>query len=189
MNIPILQTTRLTLRPFEPGDAPQVERLAGHPEVARFTFVPHPYPTGAALGWIEGQAREAREERQLAWAITRGTELLGCAELARLPGGGAAELGYWLGVEHWHRGYATEAGAEVVRYAFSVLALAQVQATVFTANPASARVLERLGFRLEGTVPGLPGAAPERAASWVYALGRATFGGDRGIPAGSRSHP
>lgn len=169
MIIPILQTARLTLRPFEPGDAPAVEHLAGHPEVARFTFVPHPYPPGAAGGWIEGQAREAREDRQLAWAITAGPELLGCAELALLDGG-AAELGYWLGVEHWHRGYAAEAAGAVVEYAVRVLARPRIQASVFTANPASARVLERLGFSRESTVASPPGAPPERAASWVYAL-------------------
>lgn len=60
-------------------------------------------------------------------------------------------LGYFVGEEHNGRGYATEAVRLAVDYAFDDLALHRVQANVMTKNPRSARVLEKAGFRREGT--------------------------------------
>ena len=66
--------------------------------------------------------------------------------LARL-----AELGYWLGVPYWNKGYATEAARAVVEYGFKVLRLNRIQARHMTNNPASGRVLQKLGMAYEGT--------------------------------------
>jgi ribosomal-protein-alanine N-acetyltransferase len=62
----------------------------------------------------------------------------------------SGELGYWIGKPYWGRGYATEAAAAVLDFAFGPLALHRVEATHFTRNPASGRVMEKLGMRLEG---------------------------------------
>jgi RimJ/RimL family protein N-acetyltransferase len=62
-----------------------------------------------------------------------------------------AELGYWIGVPYWGRGYATEAATAVVAHAFDDLGLNRVYAYHFTTNPASGRVLQKIGMRHEGT--------------------------------------
>jgi ribosomal-protein-alanine N-acetyltransferase len=62
-----------------------------------------------------------------------------------------AELGYWIGVPHWSRGYATEAAQATVEFAFRRLGLNRVYAYHFTTNPASGRVLQKIGMQLEGT--------------------------------------
>ncbi|WP_019586728.1 GNAT family N-acetyltransferase [Deinococcus apachensis] len=175
--IPTLTTPRLVLRAFELGDAPQVETLAGDPAVARFTFVPHPYPPGGAVGWIAGHAQEARVGRQLSWAITRGGELVGCVELALNPFHGWAEIGFWLGTPFWHRGYGTEAAERVLTYAFEDPGRRRVQAAVFVENAASARLLERLGLRREGTLRGSGRPGPGRSGDMhMYAILREDLG-------------
>ena len=60
------------------------------------------------------------------------------------------ELGYWLGVEHWGQGYATEALHAVIDYAFTDLAHEALQAGARVTNPASRRVLEKCGFQWTG---------------------------------------
>ena len=60
-------------------------------------------------------------------------------------------LGYWVGVPYWGRGYATEAAEAVLAHAFGALGLHRVQATHLTRNPASCRVMEKLGMRVEGS--------------------------------------
>lgn len=60
------------------------------------------------------------------------------------------EIGYWLGQPYWGRGIASEAVAAMTRYAFEHFDVARVFALVFEWNPASARVLEKAGYRLEG---------------------------------------
>ena len=146
----ILDTERLILRPPDLADAPAVQRLAGAREVALNTLmIPHPYPDGAAEEWIS----KPRTDDQINFAITvRETgELAGVIGLIVNRDHDRAEIGYWIGVPYWGRGYATEAGRAVVRHAFEGLALNRVYAEVFSRNPASARVLQKIGMRHEGT--------------------------------------
>ena len=61
-----------------------------------------------------------------------------------------AELGYWIGVPFWGQGYCTEAGLAVLEYGFVERKLNRIQAMHFTRNPASGRVLEKIGMKCEG---------------------------------------
>ena len=152
MSIPTLRTQRLVLRPFSPSDAPAVQRLAGDREVASTTLtIPHPYEDGMAEAWIEGRASDWAEKKALTLAVTTEADgLVGAMglhlELEHLR----AELGYWIGVPFWNRGYATEAGEAVIRFGFDELGLNRIEAEHFTRNPASGRVLEKLGMTGEG---------------------------------------
>lgn len=149
--IPTLATPRLLLRPFAAADARAVAEMGGDPRVASLaTGLPHPYPVAEALAWI-GDHREAfREGRALTLAITRRGRPIGavCVHLESRHDRG--ELGYWLGHRHWGQGYATEAVATVLDWCFDGQRLARVHARHFADNTASARVLEKLGFRREG---------------------------------------
>ena len=143
----MIATQRLTLRPFTAADAPDVQRLAGAREVAENTLlIPHPYPDGAAEVWIAGH-----EERRdvFSFAIDDG-HLVGAIGLHVDRDHNRAEIGYWIGVPFWGRGYASEAAAAVVRFGFEEQKLNRIFADVFSRNPASARVLEKIGMRHEG---------------------------------------
>lgn len=149
---PALRTKRLTLRPFVHSDAPAVQQLAGAYEVALNTLsVPHPYPDGAAEAWIAAQ-RDAFERDELHnFAIVAERQLAGSIGLM-MKGDAIAEIGYWIGVPFWGRGYASEAAAELVRYGFEACNLHRVFAGHYARNPASGRVLQKIGMQYEGTL-------------------------------------
>jgi [ribosomal protein S5]-alanine N-acetyltransferase len=147
--ITTLTTERLLLRPFTLADAPAVQRLAGAREFALNTLlIPHPYPDGAAEAWIS----KPRDPNDVTFAITlRETgELLGAMGLVVGREHDRAEIGYWIAVEQWNRGYATEAAREVIRYGFEELNLNRIFAMYFARNAASGRVMQKLGMRQEG---------------------------------------
>jgi ribosomal-protein-alanine N-acetyltransferase len=77
---------------------------------------------------------------------------VGAVGLILAPAHDRAELGYWIGAPYWGRGYATEASRAVVRWGFEGLGLRRIHASHFPRNPASGRVLEKLGMRHEGTL-------------------------------------
>ena len=149
---PTLRTEGLVLRPFVPADAPDLQRLAGAYEVAVGTLnMPHPYEDGMAEEWIESQREAGEEGGGLVFAITTETDgLVGAVGIEIVAEHQRAELGYWVGVPYWGRGYATEACAAVRDYAFDVLGLNRLEAQHFTRNPASGRVMEKIGMRFEG---------------------------------------
>jgi RimJ/RimL family protein N-acetyltransferase len=79
-------------------------------------------------------------------------ELFGAVGLQIEPGHALGELGYWIGVPYWGRGYATEAARALMRYGYSRLGLHRIQARHFLRNPASGRVMEKLGMSREGVL-------------------------------------
>lgn len=150
---PTLHTTRLRLRPLAIEDAPAVQRLAGDFAVADTTLrIPHPYEDGMAEAWIASLAEEYAAGRQVVFAITvlATAELVGAVGLALQAEHGRAELGYWIGQPYWGRGYATEAAGAVIAWGFRALGLHRIFARHFARNPASGRVLEKVGMRREG---------------------------------------
>ncbi len=152
--LPRIETERLVLRPFEIHDAPSVEKLAGTREVAETTLaIPHPYPAGGAAPWIEMHAGAWQRGERLTLAICDRVgpeQLLGAISLVIEREHSRGEIGYWIAREKWGRGYASEAAHAVTGYAFADVELHRVQGRCFTRNPASARVMQKLGMRLEG---------------------------------------
>lgn len=153
--LPTIETTRLRLRPFRLRDAPAVERLAGERAVADTTLnIPHPYRPGMAMAWIETHG-PAFERRDLAtFAIDRRSEgdLVGAVSLSIRQAMSRAELGYWIGVPFWNRGYGTEGALAALNFAFGTLGLHRVHAVHMTRNPASGRVMQKIGMRQEGVL-------------------------------------
>jgi [ribosomal protein S5]-alanine N-acetyltransferase len=151
MSSPLLATARLVLRSLREEDAPAVQRLLSTPHFAPHTVsFPYPYPPGAALAWI--RQKHSREEAGLEhqWAITRPNgEFMGSIGIATRPETSTGHIGYWIGHDHWNRGYATEAARAVMEYGFGALGLARIEAMCFPGNPASARVLEKAGLVFE----------------------------------------
>ena len=151
----MLETERLTLRLFQHEDAPAVQRLAGAYEVALNTLsIPHPYPESAAAEWIAHSEKSFEEGKMLNFAIVvRETgELAGSVGLILKPEHDKAEIGYWIGVPYWNRGYATEASRALIDYGFTEWKLNRIDAGHFDRNPSSGRVMQKLGMQFEGTL-------------------------------------
>lgn len=153
--MPVLKTARLVLRPFRDADATDVQRLAGEREIAATTLtVPHPYPDGAAESWIATHAGLWADRKVLTLAVTTAADevLVGAIGLALTMEDRRAELGYWIGVPYWNRGYATEASRAMLDFGFASLALHRIMARHLARNPASGRVMQKLGMQAEGTL-------------------------------------
>ncbi len=151
---PQVETRRLRLRALRLTDSARVRRLAGDRAIATNTLlIPHPYEEGMAEKWILAQPERYRKGREVTFAIVprAGRLLVGVIGLRLTKKHSRGELGYWIGKPYWNRGYATEAAEAVLRYGFQTLGLHRICAFHFGRNPASGRVLQKLGMTYEGT--------------------------------------
>jgi RimJ/RimL family protein N-acetyltransferase len=158
MTSPSLQTARLVLRSYCVDDVPDLVRLAGAREVAATTLrIPHPYSEEDARNFISSRLAEPdpnAPETRFAITLRSSGQLCGGIGLCLESAHQHAELGYWLGVPFWGQGYATEAARAVVDYGFSTLGLHRIYASHFANNPASGRVLRKIGMKHEGCLRG-----------------------------------
>lgn len=140
-----MKSPRLQFRAFGASDAPRVAQLAGDYDVARMTArIPYPYTIVAADQWIASLV-----EGELVRAVVIDGELIGAVGLIEC-GGRTAEIGYWIGKPYWGHGFATEAARALVDHAFGRLGYRRLTCGHFVDNPASARVIAKLGFRRAG---------------------------------------
>ena len=152
----MIETARLVLRPFRMADADDVQRLAGDRAVADTTLnIPHPYEDGLAEKWISNHRDwyERREQAIFAVTLRPAGTLLGAAGLRIDDEDQRAELGYWIGRPFWGQGYCTEAARAVLQFGFEQLGLNRIFAHHFVRNPASGRVMQKLGMAHEGRLP------------------------------------
>jgi RimJ/RimL family protein N-acetyltransferase len=147
--LPTLETARLKLRPYSEADIAELVPLIGAREVAATTLrIAHPYTEQDARAFLA-----LAQEPGKIWLATTlrsdGRQIGGVGLRVEDPHQ-HAELGYWLGVSYWRQGYATEAACEMLRYGFVDLGLHRIFASHFRHNPASGRILVKLGMRYEG---------------------------------------
>lgn len=140
---------RVRIAPFAPEHAPALQRLAADPRIAATTRLPDPYPPDGAARFIAEATAARAEGTAYAFAVLAEGTLVGSCGLKEVQGG-EAELGYWIGVPYWGRGYATEAARLVALFAFETLGLRRLHAHTLVRNPSSGRVLEKVGFRAVG---------------------------------------
>jgi RimJ/RimL family protein N-acetyltransferase len=143
-------TQRLLLRPGWIEDASALHAAIADPGIVRnLATAPWPYRPQDAEDFLS-RDRDPCEPAMLVFLRTGGApELIGGVGFSRTPGGGI-EFGYWLARRAWGRGYATEAGCALLANARDSLRLKRIEAGHFLDNPASGRVLEKLGFRATG---------------------------------------
>jgi [ribosomal protein S5]-alanine N-acetyltransferase len=152
---PTLATPRLRLRPFELDDAYVVQQLAGAFEIADTSLdIPHPYREGVAEAWILTHKQLFRAGVLANFAVTLRLDgvVIGAIGLRIEPAHRCAELGYWIGHGYWNCGYCTEAAQALLAYGFDMLHLNRIHAAHLSRNPASGRVLQKLGMQHEGTL-------------------------------------
>lgn len=154
---PIVRSPRLTIRAFRPSDAAALQRQADDADVSHTLSDHFPFPY--TMADAEQYLKIARPEDG-DYAIFRRSDaggddvFVGGIKLKRLPDVYArgAEVGYWIGREHWGRGLASEAVVAFSRWAFeSHPDVHRLESLVYANNPASSRVLEKAGFTHEGT--------------------------------------
>jgi ribosomal-protein-alanine N-acetyltransferase len=152
-DLPILETERLQLRPYKPADAARVRQMCDDWDIASTTLaLPHPYPEGAAEKWISTHADSFGQGKEVTLAITvrPGGTVVGSMALSVNKNHNRGELGYMIAKEHWNRGYCTEAARAMMQYGFATMGLNRIQAMHFPRNPASGRVMQKLGMTSEG---------------------------------------
>lgn len=151
---PIMKTERLILRPFKLLDSKIVQELAGDSKIAETTLnIPHPYIDGMAEAWINTHKDNLINEKSITYAIVKKEtdELMGAISLMINKIHKKAELGYWIGVPYWNKGYCTEASRAIVELGFKELNLNRIYALAMESNAGSWRVMEKVGMRYEGT--------------------------------------
>jgi ribosomal-protein-alanine N-acetyltransferase len=164
------RTRRLELRPLHVADAPRLALLAGDYDVASMTgSIPHPYSEQMAAEWI---ASAQKGEEGVVFAISHTGVLIGCTGY-RAKAKDHAEMGYWLGKPFWGQGFATEAVEAVIRHAFEADGFDYLIAGHFSDNPASKRIIEKLGFEPLGTETRECAARGGEASCITYRLDRA----------------
>lgn len=151
-----ITTERLILRPFTLADAADVQRLAGGRAVAdRTQATPHPYEDGMAENWIAAHEQQFQQGIGCIFAIVRKADGVLVASVSFIsiePKCSRAELGYWLGKPYWNQGYATEAAGALIKFGFEVLNLNRIFGEHLSRNPASGRVMAKIGMQHEGTL-------------------------------------
>jgi RimJ/RimL family protein N-acetyltransferase len=147
-SIPVLETERLILRAPQLGDVMAVAALANDKRIAENTRrIPHPYRRTDAEDFI---AAVNVPNGEIAFVIARRDgPIIGACGLA-MQDDAAPDVGYWLGVKHWGKGYATEAVRAVIDFAFTDLGHEALSAGARVTNPASRRILEKCGFQWTG---------------------------------------
>ncbi|HEY1632712.1 MAG TPA: GNAT family N-acetyltransferase [Rhizomicrobium sp.] len=147
-----LESERLLLRHHRADDADAIVALANDWDVAKsLGRLPHPYGCKDAEFFL-GKAAEGRAAgTDFNYAVTRKSDraLIGGVGV-HLREGGHFEFGYWLGKPYWKQGYATEAARRLISFAFRDLKAERLIAGWFHDNPASGRVLEKLGCVMSG---------------------------------------
>jgi RimJ/RimL family protein N-acetyltransferase len=139
------RTPRLLLRPGFPEDAPALAGIMSDKIARNLAVVPWPYTLRDAEAFLASPRDPVLPSLLIFERTDAAPQLIGACGLGRRPSG-AVEMGYWIARPFWGRGYATEACGALIDIA-RTLGLDSLEASHFIDNPASARVLDKLGFQ------------------------------------------
>ena len=138
------------IRSYREDDAEALARVANNRRIWRNMrdAFPHPYTLDDAHEWI---ARVQQDSPEQHFAIASPSQVIGGigVELGEDVSRRSAEIGYWLGEPYWGQGIATVAARALTEYAFERFDLVRLEARVYEWNPASCRVLEKVGYTQE----------------------------------------
>ena len=144
--LPVLATARLVLRAPRRSDVKAIATLVNDRRIAANTArIPHPYTIEDAEQFI---AAVNKREGEACFVITVDGAPIGICSVDLREDG--PEIGYWLGVSYWGRGFATEAVRALIDHAFGDLEHETLISGARVNNPASRRVLEKCGFQWTG---------------------------------------
>ena len=141
----VLETERLTLRRPTLADVNAIARLADDRRIAQNTRLPHPYSQSHAIDFV----RHVASKNEVVFLIEHNHAPVGMVG-ADWREEDTPELGYWLGVEHWGQGFATEAARAVIDFTFEEFGILSIRSGARVTNPASRNILEKCGFQWSG---------------------------------------
>jgi ribosomal-protein-alanine N-acetyltransferase len=168
-----LQTVRLTLRPLAPADTDAVFAMRSDPIVQRYGSHPAWTDRRTAVDYIARDVAATAAGTGAQFAIVRGEDaaVVGTCTLFEIDAQcRRAEVGYVLLPSEWGHGYASEAVSALLDWGFDRLELHRVEADIDPRNVHSARLLERLGFSLEGHLRERWIVGGETCDSLIYGL-------------------
>ncbi|GAB5439101.1 GNAT family N-acetyltransferase [Falsiruegeria mediterranea] len=168
INQPVIETERFDLRPLRKSDMGLIEHYASDERVARMTTsIPHPLPPAATEAFVGRAMADDRDEDVWAMDGTKdgGPELMGLISLQKMDRD-QAEVGYWVAPIFWNTGLASMAVEALV--VANPLCSANMFASVFQDNPASARVLTHCGFQYLGDAESFSVARDATVPTWTY---------------------
>lgn len=156
MKTHILETERLLLRPFQKEDAKAVfEGWESDPDVARYMFWTSHNDIEKTCQWLAFEMEQIDKDDwyRFALVLKETNELIGTALIYYEEEVQSWEIGYNLGKKYWGKGYATEAVKRVILFAVEELQISEIVGRYAKENPASGRVMEKLGFQYEKEIP------------------------------------
>ncbi|WCE30337.1 GNAT family N-acetyltransferase [Vibrio sp. SCSIO 43137] len=143
-----IETERLLLRPFYLSDSKRVAELAGDKRVSDMTAnIPYPYEESVATDWISSHASLFSDRKEVVYGITKkgSDEVIGAVGMVMQPDG-CGVLGYWLGVEFWGKGFATEAAHGLIEFCRSQLDMTAIEVWHLVENNQSQSVINKLNI-------------------------------------------
>jgi [ribosomal protein S5]-alanine N-acetyltransferase len=152
-----ISTSRLILRPLRISDEKAINNNIRSPEVLEhMRILSYPYDESTTLPFITKAISDFELGLQYVYAICikKNKDPIGIISLTHLDRKNSeAEIYYWLGKDHWHRGYMTEAIGAILDLGFNVLNLREISARVSSANRDSMQLLTKYGFKYKNTIP------------------------------------
>ena len=150
---PVLETERLILRSIEDSDVTRLAELANDPDISRgLSSMPYPYTLDVAKEWVVKCRQDYLDNEVLHFAISDKSHksFMGMVDLDMCYAHNHATAGYWIAKPYWSQGYVPEALHAAMRFAFESLEVHRINAVHFHTNPASGRVLQKVGMLHEG---------------------------------------
>lgn len=150
---PILETERLILSQLEEKDVSSIAELLQHRIFSDLTSnIPYPYVENDARSWVKMSKEAFENNAGYTFAIrNKEGQIMGAIGLHDREDD-KAELGYWIGIPYWNKGYVTEAAKAIIDFGFDELKLNKIFATHFLHNPASGRIMEKIGMKKEAVL-------------------------------------
>ena len=170
-----IESERLRIRPWEPGDEPAFRAMVEDPEMMRYISSGEPWNAERIDEFFTRQRRHLTNRNICLGALVEKAtgQVVGLSGLQPMRVGDDVEIGWWVRKERWGQGIGTEAGRACLRHAWDVLDLPRAVAVAFRGNGPSIRIMEKIGMCFEQNVLGkdigFPGAEIELV---IYAIER-----------------
>lgn len=145
----LIRCKGFVIRGFRHGDEKSLQHSINDRAVSRYTLrIRYPYTMKDAEKWV-CRCVESKSKSEVSFAVDVKGDVVGGIGFRNIRNG-RAEIGYWLARKFWNRGVMTAAVKAITRYGFDKLKLRHIYASLFVVNRASARVLEKTGFKAGG---------------------------------------
>lgn len=175
---PTLTTSRLSLEEVRTSDIPAIIQYAGDERIARTTLsMPHPYTEKDAILWLNKarQGFETGEHYIFGIRLALTGEFMGGIGLVVNKRFNKAEIGYWIGLPFWNKGYMTEATGALLKFGFEEVGLNKIYAQFLEENPASGKIMIKNGMIKEAELVDHIQKYGEYKTSIQYRLTRAEY--------------